>query len=182
MTTKESISSCAARLFRKKGYPATSMRDIADKVGIKAASIYNHYRSKQILLEELLLDVANRFTEGMDKVKHTNLSPREKLEKLIDGHVEIAVHQTDASALITGEWVHLESEAREQYLQLRDTYESDFRQIIEQAKLDGSFPNIDTEIVVFSILSTLRWLYSWYNRNKHYDVEALKAQMKRSLL
>lgn len=182
MTTKESISSCAARLFRKKGYPATSMRDIADKVGIKAASIYNHYRSKQMVLEELLLDIANRFASGMQTVKHTPATPMEQLAQLIDLHVELAVHHTDASALITGEWVHLEEHTREQYLLLRDQYEADFRQILEQAKSDGHFQGVDTELALFSILSTLRWLYSWYNRNKQYDVDVLKEQMKRTLL
>ncbi|MEM6724990.1 MAG: TetR/AcrR family transcriptional regulator [Bacteroidota bacterium] len=182
MTTKESISSCAARLFRKKGYPATSMRDIADRVGIKAASIYNHYRSKQMVLEELLLDIAHRFATGMEVVKSSDQKAVDQLAQLIDLHVELAVNHTDASALITGEWVHLEGKTRSTYLQLRDQYESDFRQILEQAKSDGYFKDVDTEIAMFSILSTLRWLYSWYNRNKQYDVEALKEQMKRALL
>ncbi|MFT4973632.1 MAG: AcrR family transcriptional regulator, partial [Saprospiraceae bacterium] len=61
---KEEIKSAAARLFRKKGYSATSMRDIATAVGIKAASIYNHFKGKQELLQMLLMNIAYLFEKG----------------------------------------------------------------------------------------------------------------------
>ena len=51
---KEEIRSCAARLFRKKGYKATSVRDIAQAVGVKPASLYNHINSKEELLLSLI--------------------------------------------------------------------------------------------------------------------------------
>jgi len=180
---KDEIRRTAARLFRKKGYGATSMRDIAEGVGIKAASIYNHFKSKQILLQDLLMLPANLYTEEMQAVKNSDLTPREKIEKLIRHHVRMAVEHTDAVALIVADWAHLEGETRTQFFQLREDYEADFKEIIEIGKTNGSFnPNINTDVAVFSILSTLRWLFSWYNRNKSFDVDELEKQMMQVLL
>ena len=58
---KDVIVRKAATLFREKGYKAASMRDLAEAVGVEAASLYNHIRSKSELLHELVFSVANKF-------------------------------------------------------------------------------------------------------------------------
>jgi AcrR family transcriptional regulator len=52
-TTKERIIDESIKLFSERGYDAVSMRDIAAKADIKAASIYNHFSSKQDILDEI---------------------------------------------------------------------------------------------------------------------------------
>lgn len=51
--TKWEIFSTAVDLFAIKGFANVGIRDIADAVGIKSASIYNHFGSKEILLDEM---------------------------------------------------------------------------------------------------------------------------------
>ena len=63
---KDLILRKAAAMFREKGFAATSMRDLAESVGIEAASLYNHIRSKNEILEAICFDVANRFNTNMD--------------------------------------------------------------------------------------------------------------------
>ena len=65
MTRKEQIQSTAVRLFRTRGYNAVSMRDIAQALDMKAASLYNHIGSKQEVLANAILEVALAFSEGM---------------------------------------------------------------------------------------------------------------------
>lgn len=176
-TRREEIKNVAARLFRKRGYKATSMRDIAEAVGIKAASIYNHIKSKQELLSDLLMEIAIVFTKEMEMIQGTSLDATQKLEQLIAFHVRLTIEHTDAIALIAGEWVHLEAVEKSKYVRLRDEYENQFKAIIDQGKAEGLFVNIDTEIILFSTLSTLRWLYSWYSRNRDFDAMELERQM-----
>jgi len=54
--------------------------------------------------------------------------------------------------------------------------------IIDQGKQEGLYSDIDTDIILFSILSTLRTLYSWYSKNKDYNTIELESQVLRCLL
>jgi len=65
-TRKDVIIKAAAQLFREKGYKAASMRDLAEKVGVEAASLYNHIRSKTELLHDICFNVANAFWEHIN--------------------------------------------------------------------------------------------------------------------
>ena len=56
ISTKEKILLCAVNLFAVKGYTETSVRDLADAVGLRGASLYNHFPSKNAILEHLLED------------------------------------------------------------------------------------------------------------------------------
>jgi len=158
------------------------MRDIAEEVGIKAASIYNHIQSKQDLLSDLLIRMGHLFTKSMQDINGSSLDAESKLEQLIALHVRLTVEHTDAIGLIAGEWVHLEEPARQSYLDLRDSYEDDFKAIIEAGKREGLFKKVDTDIALFSILSTLRWLYSWYSKNKDFNQTDLERQIKDCLI
>ena len=182
MSKKEIIKSKAARLFRLKGYKATSMRDIATEVGMEAASLYNHIANKQEILSELLMDVAGVFTIEMKNILQSSLSPREKLERLIGLHIQQTVAMPDAVAIITSEWVHLEEPSLKKYLQLRNKYEKNLRSIIKEGIEQGQFAEVDLEIAVFSILSSLRWLYSWYHQKKNINPVEFEQKMIQCLL
>ncbi|HFA50276.1 MAG TPA: TetR/AcrR family transcriptional regulator [Bacteroidetes bacterium] len=171
---RQQIKDHAARLFRKRGYKATSMRDLAKEVGMEAASLYNHIQSKQELLRELLMEMAQLFTTGMEEVQTSPLGPQEKLERLIAQYIRFTVEHTDAISLITSEWVHLEGPAKEAYTLLRDRYEDNFRQVLTDCIEQGHFREMDVGIALFSTLSSLRWLYSWYS--KHRDVNPLELE------
>lgn len=182
MTRKESIRQKAAELFRKKGFQATSMREIADGEGIKAASIYNHFASKQELLADMLLFIANAFTSHLEKVTSQDIPAADKLRQLITFHIQMTADHTDEIALIAGEWIHLIDPERSSYLHMRNNYERSLVEIIDQGKAEGSFKNIETDILLYSTLSPLRWLYTWYSKNKECDVEMLKRQLTETIL
>jgi len=180
---KEIINDCAAKLFRKKGYAATSMQDIAEAVGMKAASLYNHIKSKQEILEFLLTRIATSFTSGLNEINSSSLNPRQKLEALVSLHVEMTFKFSDSIALNTGEWVHLEEPALSKYTKQRSSYEKTFKNILDACKEERLIDkNIDTDIALFSILSSLHWLYSWRNRNSKVSRIELEHQLKKILL
>lgn len=183
MTKKDQIKNASAKLFRKKGFTATSMQDIADVVGIKAASLYNHIGSKQEILKDLLINIADAFTAGMQDIENSTLNPIEKLEALVDLHVDLTIKYKDSIALITGEWVHLDSPELDRYKKQRKEYEEKFLAILTTCKYFGHIdPTTDIDIALFSILSSLHWLYSWYNKNKTISRIELRKQLKVVLL
>ena len=182
ITRKEEILIRAAALFRIKGYSATTMRDIARDVGMEAASLYNHISSKQLILSDLLMELAQLFTEGMETISQSPISDLEKLEELIKLHVDLTMSHTDAISLLPSEWVHLEEPQHKEFLILKDAYERKFKIIIAAVIAEGNQSDIDPDVTLFSILSTLRWLYSWQSKYKVEDIEKLKADLVQNLI
>lgn len=182
-TRREHINLSASRLFRNRGFVATSMQDIANELGIKAASLYNHINSKQEILRDLLMPIADDFTAGMKDIQACTLGSREKLEALVGLHVKITLENKDRMALITGEWVHLHADDLKSYKKSRSKYEKHFKDILiecEKEQLLKSQVNID--LALFSILSSLHWLYSWYERHQKIGPIELEQQLKECLL
>jgi AcrR family transcriptional regulator len=179
---REQILDVAARLFRKKGFKATSVRMIATEMNMEAASLYNHISSKQDILKELLLQMADEFTKGMAAVEKSKLNPFEKLELLVGLHVKLTLDHPDQISLITGEWVHLEEPAFQQYMALRSDYEMRFKSILSEGMKQGYIEKVDIEMALFSILSSLHWLYSWSGRHPDLKAADLEKEIKQCLL
>lgn len=179
---KEEILEKAARLFRKKGYSATTMRMIALAAGMEAASLYNHISSKQEILKELLFSVAAEFTEGMEKAEKLSGDAFDRLEFLVDLHIDLTLQWPNRVALITGEWVHLEEPELSTYTSLRNDYEQRFRGIILEGKKQGILKDLHADLSLFSILSSLHWLYSWAGKHPELSTGTIRKEMKQCLL
>jgi len=177
LSRKEQIKSVAARLFRKRGYASTSMRDIATELGMEAPSLYNHISGKKQLIEEMLMTVAHAFTRGMAEVRSSSLSNIDQLERIIVLHVDITIDHTDAVSLLTNEWVHLDGKVEKEFVAMKDGYEQDFREVLTACIDEGSLEKVNVELALFSMLSTLRWLYSWYSRNRQVNRIELEKEM-----
>src|SRR5690606_39957196 len=94
ITRKDEIIKTAAKLFKEKGYSAVTMRDLATTMGIKAASLYNHITSKQDILKNIIISLAEEFTQEMNLIKNSNHSAIEKLQMIVALHVQITVKNT----------------------------------------------------------------------------------------
>lgn len=177
ISRKEEIIRIAADLFKEKGYKAVSMRDIAQAMGIKAASLYNHISSKQQILSTLIMEVANEFTQGMKSVRKEGKSPLQKIQKLIELHIDITVNYSEGLAALNNDWMHLENDDLQDFLEMREAYEENFRSIIKDGIELGEIQSRHPEVILFSILSTLRTLYLWYQKRGKLDVNILKKDM-----
>lgn len=180
-TRKEEIIMTSAKLFKDKGYSAVTMRDIARAMNIKAASLYNHITSKQDILKDIIITVAEEFTKGISQIKMAEIDNLEKLGRVVTLHVEIAGNNTNQMACLNNDWMHLEGQL-EHYLRLRSDYEQDFRNIIKEGILKGNIIDTDPEIIMFSILSTLRSLYLWIPKKEDLGTEELAASLSRILI
>lgn len=179
---KEEIITTAAKLFKEKGYRAVSMRDLAEELGIKAASLYNHIHSKQEILSLIVISVAESFTKHINAVFPKTNSSVEKLEEIIHMHIDITVKETNFLACTNNDWMHLEKKQLVRFLYMRNDYEGKFRQIILKGMKNGELQNRNPEIVLFSILSTLRTFYLWYSKKNSLSPEELKQEMTNTLL
>ncbi len=160
---KEQITETAAKLFRKKGYIATTMRDLAAELGIEAASIYHHVKSKEELLETICFDMANKFILNAKEVNDIYFNAEEKLRLAIKLHIETITLNQNKSAVFLQEWRNLSEPNLSKFKMLRDQYENQFTIIIIDGENEDIFDFVDNKFAVLSILSTINFVNEWYN-------------------
>ena len=180
-TRKDEIIQTSAILCKKKGFSAVTMRDIAKAMGIKAASLYNHIKSKQEILSEIIISLAEQFTEQMKIIKNSNDSSIDKLKQIVTLHVNITSNNQFGMASLNNDWMHLEAEL-EYYLKLRRNYENDFRSIIEKGIEHDELVNGNSEVMLFSMLSTLRSLYIWLPKKEDLDIRKFTNELSLVLI
>lgn len=180
-TRKDEIIKTAAKLFKHKGYSAVTMRDLAKAMGIRAASLYNHINSKQDILKEIIISLAEEFTEGMKMIKNSPGTSIQKIKEIIKLHVNITSKNTYGMASLNNDWMHLE-EKLEYYLQLRSNYEDEFRNILIEGITNNEIVDSNVDVILFSILSTLRSLYLWIPNKEDLNSEELAQNLSDVLI
>ena len=97
-TTREKLLDAAAALFAERGYRTVTLDDIGGAVGVSGPAVYRHFKSKESLLGELLVDVSERLLSNAQERVKVAPGPVEALAALVDFHADFAV---DNPALIT---------------------------------------------------------------------------------
>lgn len=183
LSRKEQVIRKAAELFKEKGYAASSMRDLAQKLGIEAASLYSHIKSKEEILQTLCFDMAADFRASIEKVEKQKVSASEKLSLGIIGHVNVMARDLTASAVFMNEHRHLSNPYLRDFLLLRINYINRFKAIIEEGVSKGEFKsNIDTKLAVMTLFSSLNWMPMWYSPEGSIEPKELGQQLANMLV
>jgi len=162
LNRKQQIIEKATELFQKQGYAATSMRDLAGYIGIEAASLYSHIKSKEEILQTICFQMANDFFESLEKIELEKLSADQKLKKAVISHVKVLTKDSAASAVFFSEWRHLSESYLKDFLGMRNNYENKFIQILIDGHKEGVFKKMDAKFTVLALLSSINWMPSWY--------------------
>jgi TetR/AcrR family transcriptional regulator, cholesterol catabolism regulator len=159
---KDQIRFKAQVMFRERGYAETSMRDLADSLGIEAASLYNHVTSKEEILQSICFGMAESFFKAIDAIMESQIPSREKLKAAIHAHLAVITENADASAVFQNEWRHMHEPFLTEFKHMRRRYEQCFRMIIEEGIMDGTFRDMDSRLAARIILSGTNWTYESY--------------------
>ena len=163
MTRKEQVRKKAVHLMKFHGFSGLTMRLLAKELGIEAASIYNHIKSKDEILETVCFDLAREFELAVLEVNDIYFNATEKLHMLVTAHVKILCADLDASIVFMHEWRYLPEESRLEFIQKRRNYEREIRKIIQLGIDEGDFDEIDTKYAVITLLSAMNAIVEWYN-------------------
>jgi len=174
---KEVIVKAAASLFREKGYKAASMRDLAESVGVEAASLYNHIRSKSELLHDICFNVANVFWEHMNKVEVSDARPIEKLETILRFHIKQLLENFEEVYISDREWRFLADPYLSNFQNQRRNYRKRFAVIIEQGIASGEINEIDASTAVLIVLHAVGGIESWHRSTHKISGEQLEENM-----
>jgi AcrR family transcriptional regulator len=172
---RDEILDAAGQLFSRRGFHATSMRDLARAVNLQGGSLYAHIESKEELLFELVNRAADEFLSCAEAIP-AELSPKEQLERLVYGHLEVIVRELDNATVFFHEWKFLNPELQRKITARRDAYEAHFRRIISAGVQQGQFQVEDVRLAGLFVLSALNWTYHWYRPDGELTLESLAQQ------
>lgn len=167
----------AAMMFREKGFAATSMRDLAEMVGIEAASLYNHIRSKNEILEAICFDVANTFYTNIETIEAGNLTSIEKIDTLLRFHIQQMIENYEEVYVSDREWKHLDEPYLSNFHTQRRNYRKKFAAIIEEGITKNEIRKIDAPTAVLIMLHAVSGIESWHRSKAKINAQELEDNM-----
>ena len=130
----------------------------------------------------IVIEIAEEFTLGINEIVASNENTIQKINKVVQLHIDITIRNPDALACLNNDWMHLKDNELVYFVKMREEYEEKFRQLIYQGILNKEIKNLNAEVIIFSMLSTLRTLYLWYGKKKGFTKTSLQNNMAEVLL
>lgn len=179
---KEVIIKNAAVLFRVKGFNATSMRHLADAVGVEASSLYNHIGSKSELLQIICFKIANKFITQLDDAAIVKSNSIKKIEHIIRFHISMMLDEFDEVYVANHEWKQLQEPFLSNFLNQRRNYEKKLVALLKEGVKKKELKSINPYVAVLTLLSAVRGLEFWQRHKKNISSKILEDDMVHHLL
>ncbi len=179
---KDLILQQASRMFREKGFPATSMRDLAESIGIEAASLYNHIQSKSEILQEIIFRTANDCNLYLNTIENDGRDSIKKIESLIRFHVQMMVTRFDDYYVMINEWIHLSDPYLGTFANQRRSYVQKMEAIIEEGVRTKQMKPVLPYVAMLTILSSVRGLEFWQRSVKKIPAQVMEDNMVQHLI
>lgn len=163
--TPELIDEVAIELFSKRGYHATSMREIASAAGIQPAAIYHWYPSKEAILVHLQDTFMERLTEVVVRAAERHERPALKLAATVHAHVVFHGLHARAAFVTDSEIRALTDAPRERLIAQRDAYQQRLAEMIRDGIRDGSLRSSNARVATYAILLQCTGVALWFDPN-----------------
>ena len=182
--TRRKILDTASKLFRNKGYAATTLRQIGDAAKMQAGSVYYHFDSKEDMISEIL-DLGIGYVHGEVKRRVEALGEgadtRSRVEAAVDGHLYALLSHGDFVSANIRNYGQLPDELKERNRPIRAAYVSYWDTLLEDAQKAGSIrADIDIKVLRLFTVGSLNWTVEWHDPKKG-TVEELSAQINKIL-
>lgn len=163
--TRNDILVAAAHLFAEKGYDGCNLRQLAEKVGMKAGSFYYHFKSKEEILDELVaasVDLVSKAVEAAIAKAGHDAPARDRISAAIRAHVTAFLGNSDHSAFIRV-WEHLPRDMKLRNHERRKAYATIWHDLLSEGLRDGCMRlKIDVDILVPFVLTSMSRSIEWY--------------------
>jgi AcrR family transcriptional regulator len=166
--SRGAVLEAACRLFADRGYRGTSMKDIAEALGVRAPSLYNHVTSKQEILFAIMDKAMDRALDALEEalagVKDVSEQLRRATESLVLDFLRFPAEVTVCNTEVRS----LEAANRLAIVAKRDQYAARVRGIIEQGCSSGRFSTRTPQIAAFAVLEMGNGAKSWFRPSGRY--------------
>ncbi|PWF42245.1 TetR/AcrR family transcriptional regulator [Massilia glaciei] len=152
----------SARLFRERGFDGTTIRDIADAVGMRSGSPFYHFKSKQDILAAVMEEGLNASLVATEAIVAGALAPREKFRALLRAQLETVLGEGhDFIPVLLYDWRALGPALQERIIALKDRYDQIWQQTITELR-DAGMLRTDSKVARLLIMGAVNYTVQWY--------------------
>ncbi|MBV1776383.1 TetR/AcrR family transcriptional regulator [Burkholderiaceae bacterium DAT-1] len=161
-TRRSELIAAASRLFKEQGYERTTVRDLAQAVGMQSGSLFYHFRTKEEMLVAVMAAGIGELTDRLEDALAKASAPIDKLRALFRVHLETLLgDDKGALSVLLYEWPSLSNKAQDELIRMRDAYERDWQNTLDEAARAGLIHE-DTRLLRKLLLGGLHWTMQWY--------------------
>jgi len=152
----------AAYCFNQKGYSGTSLKDVADRLGLTDAALYYYVRNKEELVYLCYVRAADAGRDAMQCAIDEGQSGLEQVQLYIRYHIESIVGENGPLAIMS-EIPSLKPTHRDAVLELSRTHSARFEAILERGIADGSIASCNVRMTGNAIMGSINWIPKWFH-------------------
>ena len=158
----------ACALFAERGYRGTSMKDLAEALGVRASSLYNHVASKQDILFAIMDKAMDRAISAQEQALAGVTDPPEQLRAATESLVLDFLRNPAEVTVCNTEVRSLEVANRDAIVAKRDRYADRVRAIIAAGCQAGRFQTENPQLAAFAVLEMGNGAKSWFRPTGRY--------------
>lgn len=150
----------AGKLFAQRGYPATSMNQVADACGLSKATLYHYYKDKYALLVTIAESHVSRLVALIDEAGSGPGSPDAQLRRLIRSLVEEYSTAQSAHRVLTEDVRFLADDDRERVLDQERQVVRGFSRVVTALRPDLKDTPMGMPLTML-LFGMINWMFTW---------------------
>jgi len=158
---RDQIIKAATRIFSEKTYHGTTLKDIADAVGMLKGSLYYYITSKEKLLAGIILEAVHTLNEDLVRVENANLTPVERLRQIVREHVKFNAIYREAGTLFLTEKNVISSLEMGELIEIFGRRDKLIARTLNQAVEMGLYRPVDVSITSLAIVGLCNSVLFW---------------------
>ena len=158
---RQAVLQTAARLFNEKGFHATSLDDIAERLHVSKPTLYYYVKSKDDILLECVRSALALMQEGIAEVRRRGGRALDQLQACMRSYAAIVMDDFGQCVIRIGE-DPLPPPLRKELRRLKAGIDHEFRQLIAQGVAEGALVPCDPKLAAFMLAGALSWIGRWY--------------------
>ncbi len=152
----------AAQCFNQKGYSGTSLRDVADVLGLTDPALYYYVRNKEELVYLCYVRAADLGREALNRALAEGHNGMDVMLRYFRYHIEMMVGDRGPIAIMS-EIPSLKPKHRDEVLALSRTHSKNFEAVLEAGIRDGSIADCNVRMTGNAIMGSINWIPKWYH-------------------
>jgi AcrR family transcriptional regulator len=159
---RDRVLKAAADCFNRKGYSGTSLKDVANRLGLTDPALYYYVRNKEELVYLCYVRAAQIGKEAMERGADEGQNGIDQVRLYLRYHIEGMVGDRGPIAIMS-EIPSLKPEHRDEVLELSRRHSLNFEALLKRGIADGSIGQCDVRMTGNAIMGAINWIPKWYH-------------------